>query len=45
MLTSLGALLGMVGFFWRLWDNRARGSFICMALGLLALAVGSWLEI
>jgi xanthosine utilization system XapX-like protein len=44
LLQSTGAIFGLIGFFWRLWDNRASEAGILAVVGLLMMIVGEVVE-
>jgi hypothetical protein len=38
-ILSIGVMLGIIGFFWRLWDNRAMASGVLMAIGIVSAVI------
>lgn len=40
ILESVGALAGLFGFLWRLWNRKATGAFVMLLIGLVGLIIG-----
>jgi Flp pilus assembly protein TadG len=38
-ILSIGILLGIVGFFWRFWNNRSGVAGVLMAIGIVSLII------
>jgi len=38
-ILSIGILLGIIGFFWRFWNNRSGVAFVLMAIGIVSASI------